>query len=154
MLDIISEKADIVMYLQRLTPESCGWVNLMQIHSFYDIISRLKDIPAYRSFFWVMNHEDEANYRPDLGSLEGAFQANVDAIIRNIDAQDLSVRGRAMPAGILNADCRDKSDVDENIVRPLLYHLASNLSAMDDDRIESINQQITKLEELLEALKP
>lgn len=36
----------------------------------------------------------------------------------------------------------------------LRQRVKSILSAMDDDRIESINQQITKLEELLEALKP
>lgn len=154
MFETISEEADIVLYVSRLTPDSNGWIKEGNLRLYYDMIERLKQIPAYRWIFWVLNHEDEANYNPNLGGLAGTFQSNVDFILNNIGAQMSPNRSRFKPAGLLCVDCRSEEDVAENIVRPLLYHLSANLSAIDSTLVEDINQKITELENLLAALKP
>lgn len=153
MFNTISEEADFVLYVSRLSTDSSKWIYGSNVKLYYDMLKRLKGVPAYRWIFWVLNHETESNYNAALGGLEGTFNTNFDHIIDNINAQggDTSMY---MPAGVLSVNCNDEADVGRNLVSPLISHLAANLGAIDEALIETINQRIVALESKFSKLRP
>ena len=154
MYSTISEEADFVLYVSRLSNNSSKWIRPENVALYYNMLKQLKGVPAYRWLFWVLNHEDENAYPETLGGLEGVFEENFAHIYDNINAQaggDITIY---MPAGVLCVDCRNPNDVENNLVAPLISHLAVNLSKIDEALTENVNSHLRELEAGLRKIQP
>ena len=146
MYRTISEEADFVLYVSRLSTDSSNWIYADNVKLYYDMLKQLKSVPAYRWIFWVLNHDDPEKYSAGVGYLEGSFRENFNHIIDNIRAQRGEHVTDYMPAGVISVDCRDDESVAKELVGPLIHHLSENLGAIDEALIKHINQEMDDLE--------
>lgn len=89
--------------------------------------------PEYteKMLFWLLN-------RVEGGS--GKNSDRIPAVIKQINDQNLPI------AKCLNVNCSDQSDVEQNLLTPVLEQMSDNLSSIDQMIIKRVNKQLEAME--------
>jgi len=142
MFKTISEEADFVLFTKRSFSQRTTWLDTGALELYYEILRNLPGIPAYRWIYFVFNYTKNLSIgKDDKGLVQNGFQGNFARVMEN---QKDMPKDRT-PGAFIDVDCMDEEEVSRYLIKPMLSHLAANLKYIDEQLIQSINEEINKL---------